>query len=297
MTPRLTRRGLLAVLPTATFITAPALAQKSAGLKFEVVEVARSVDVGKERREFLAVTVEVTGLDPARLRRLQPLRDDFTLIAGKQLLPCRRLRGGSLPDDPERLRFTLSFSPPPAGIKAVDLRIQIPAPGEDAIEIKLVGLKPGNAEQVRKGDGWALTITRFGESPYSDPPLPPEGGYVSKGGPVDVRIVRRSTGEAPGNGYLLEFRTDEPALYDRSVDISGSLLTDAGSTPLLSGMLRRDPSRAVANPIYGPYVSGRFFFAVPGKGQVTGAVLRLRRRSNPKEADIITLRDLPVPGG
>ena len=296
MTPRFSRQALLAG-GLAAILSVPAHAQKTSGLKFEVVEVARSVDVGKERREFLTVTVEVTGLDPARLRRLQPLRDDFTLVSGKQLLPCRRLRGGSLPDDPDRLRFTLSFSPPPAGIKAVDLRIQIPAPGEDALEIKLMGLKPGNAEQFRKGDGWALTVTRFAEAPYADPPLPPEGGYVSKGGPVDVRIVRRSTGDAPERGYLLEFRSDEPALYDRSVDISGTLLTEGGSTPLLSGMLRRDPSRAVANPIYGPYVTGRFFFAMPVKGQVTGVMLRLRRRTNPTGADAITLRDLPVPGG
>jgi hypothetical protein len=295
MTRPLTRRSLLAMLPAA-ILALPALAQKSPALKFEVVEVARSVDVGKERREFLAVTVEVMGLDAARLRRLQPLRDDFTLIAGKQLLPCRRLRGGSLPDDPERLRFTLSFSPPPAGVKAVDLRIQIPAPGEDALEVKLTGLKAGNEQQFRKGDGWALTVTRFAEAEYSDPPLPPEGGYISKGGPVDVRIVRRSTGDAPERGFLLEFRADEPSLYDRSVDISGSLLSEGGSTPMLSGTLRRDPSRAVAKPIYGPYVSGRFFFALPGKGQVTGVTLRLRRRTNPKEADTITLRDLPVPG-
>src|SRR5438128_1092393 len=122
MTRRLSRRSL-AVLLSAVLMATPVFAQMTSGLKFEVVEVARSVDVGKEPREFLAVTVEVTGLDPTRLRRLQPLRDDFTLIAGKQMLPCRRLRGGSLPDDPERLRFTLSFSPPPAGVKMVDLRV------------------------------------------------------------------------------------------------------------------------------------------------------------------------------
>jgi hypothetical protein len=295
MTSALTR-GALFVFWAAAMPVLPARAQKVPALKFEVVEVARSVDVGKERREFLTVTVEVTGLDPARLRRLQPLRDDVTQVAGKPLIQCRRLRGGSLPDDPDRLRFTLSFSPPAAGVKSVDLRVQIPAPGEDALEIKLTGLKLGNAEQPRKGEGWALTVNRFGESPYEDPPLPPEGGYLSKGGPVDVRIVRRSTGEAPERGYLLEFRTDDPALYDRSVDIAGSLLTDGGSTPLLSGTLRRDPSRAVANPVYGPFVSGRFFFALPAKAQPTGVLLRFRRRTNPKSADTVTLRELPVPG-
>ena len=295
MTPRLTRRAFLAA--SLLVVTAAQVhAQKPPALRFEVAEVARSVDVGKERREFLTVTVEVTGLNAARLRRLQPLRDDFTLIAGKQFLPCRRLRGGSLPDDPDRLQFTLSFSLPPPGIKSVDLRIQIPAPGEDALELKLTGLKAGNAEQFRKGEGWSLNVTRFSESPYNEPPLPPEGGFQSKGGPADVRIVRRSTGDAPERAYLLEFRTDDPSLYDRTVDISGNLLTEGGTTPLLSGTLRRDPSRAVANPPFGPFVTGKFFFALPMKGQVTGVLLRLRRRTDPKQADVVTLRDLPVPG-
>ena len=49
---------------------------------------------------------------------VQPLREDFRLLAGKAVLSCRWLRGGSLPEDPKRLRFTLGFSPPPTRIKS-----------------------------------------------------------------------------------------------------------------------------------------------------------------------------------
>src|SRR5205809_1138228 len=64
----------------------PARAGEAGGLKLEVTDLARSLDrVRKER--FLTVTVEITGRDPAGLRRVQPLREDFRLLAGKKVLP------------------------------------------------------------------------------------------------------------------------------------------------------------------------------------------------------------------
>ena len=48
----------------------------------KVAELARTVDLSRGKEEFLTVTVEVSGADPARLRCVQPVRADFQLLAG-----------------------------------------------------------------------------------------------------------------------------------------------------------------------------------------------------------------------
>jgi hypothetical protein len=275
-------------------------AQAQAGLRLEVTEVARSVrfTAGKPE-EFLTLTVEITGADAARLRRVQPFRDDFEVLAGGQVLPCRWLRGGSLPEDPRRLRFTLGFSLPPAGTKKVELRADLPRlEGDQALELRLTGLQPGSFIQERQGEGWSLTVQGLGEKPYTPPALPPKGQYISKAGPADARVFRKSVpgGAAPERAMVLAFRSGDVGLYDPTLDVTGHLLVDGGpSQPLLSAVMRREPSRAVKNPAASPVVWGEFHFQAPAGGRVTGAVIRLHRRPANPAAQPVRIPDLPVP--
>lgn len=284
---------------TAVLIALAAARGAGAGaeLGLKVTEVARSVDLSRGGAEFLTVTVELSGEEPDRLRRVQPLREEFRLVAGKRELPCRWLRGGSVPDDPRRLRFTLGFSPPPAEVRRVTLEARLPrTAGDAAWELRLTDLQPGTVAQPRSGPGWSLQVLEFGERQYVAPALPPSGRFFSKAGPVDARIFRR-TEEAPERAILLRLNSRSPELYDATVDVSGTLLVEGGpAAPLLAALLRRDPSRTVENPIYGPIVTGEFYFPVPRKGRPTGALLRLERRDGGTDRTL-RIEGLPVPGG
>lgn len=270
-------------------------------LKVQVAEVGRSVDLARARQEFMTVVVEVSGVPPVRLAQVQPLREDFTLLAGKTSLPCRWLRGGTAPDDPTRLRFTLGFSLPPAKVKKVDLRVNLPRLGaEDRLDVRLDDLKTGGSEQQRKGPGWEINVDEFGAQAYTPPALPASGKYISKGGPVDARVFRKADAAEtpPAQAIRLTFYTRSVDLYDATLDVSGSLLVAGGpSAPLLSALLKRDPSRSVKDPPYGPFVHAEFYFAVPPKGRATGVALSFHRRVENAPRHPLVIRDLPVPGG
>lgn len=268
-------------------------------LKVKVTEVGASVDLSRGGARFLTLVVEIDAESPGRLRGVQPLRDDFQVLAGKTTLPCRWLRGGTTPDDPSRLRFTLGFSLPPKGVRRVSLRANVPRwEGGDRLEVRLADLQQGGAEQERKGDGWAVTVSLLRIQDYDVPALPPSGKYVSKGGPVDARVIRKQgpSEAAPAQAVRLTFSSRSLALYDGALDVSGTLQVTGGpSTPLLSALLRRDPSRAVEKPPYGPFVHADFYFAVPPKGRPTGAVLTFHRRAVNPAARPVVIGNLPVP--
>ncbi|MFN3651201.1 MAG: hypothetical protein ACK47B_16620 [Armatimonadota bacterium] len=267
----------------------------SDGLRIRVVELAQSVDLSRGKERFLTVTVELSAADPVRLRRVQPLRDDFTVLAGKAMLPCRWLRGGSLPEDPTRLRFTLGFSLPPPGTARVALQANLPRlDGGEALELRLDDLSAG---QTRKGPGWTLTVQAFSPESYDPPAVPPKGTFISKLGPVDARVFRKQSPKAgePDRAVLLRIHSEDTALYDPILDVSGNLLVDGRPGPaLLSARMLREPSRTVEKPPAGPFVRGEFYFPVPAKGRPTGAVIRLHRRGAGTEKPVL-LRDLPVP--
>lgn len=268
-------------------------------LRLRVAEVSRSIDLARDRAEYLTITVEIAGTDAGRLRRVQPLRDDFQVVAGKKELPCRWLRGGSLPEDPHRLRFTLGFSMPPASVRAVDFRANLPRlEGSDAREVRLTGLRPGD-EPGHGGTEERIRVTAFREEPYAPPALPPAGTHFGKGGPIDTRVFRAGTGEkgAPERAVLLSFYTHDLDLYDPTLEVSGSLLVEGGPpAPLLSTLLQRDPARSVKSPPYPPFVTGHFYFAVPRQGRAVGVLLRFVRRPSAPPARKLLIRDLPVPG-
>jgi hypothetical protein len=272
--------------------------QKS-GLRLQVVELAQTVDLSRGKEKFLTVTVDISGQDPARLRRVQPLREDFQVIAGQSTLPCRWLRGGSLPEDPNRLRFTLGFTMPAKGTKAVSLRANLPRlEGDDVLELRHTSLRLGNVQQEWKGPGWSVSVNQFGEKDYDPPALPPKGQFHSKGGPVDVRVFRKgsATDPAPNRAVVLSFFSRDTELYDPTLDVSGSLLVEGGSpAPLISASMRRDPSRTVKDPPYPPFIQGEFHFQVPEKGRPTGVVIRLHRRPPSPQAQPVVIPNLPVP--
>jgi hypothetical protein len=290
----MTLRLPLFLAVAAALLAGPAAAQD---LRVQVAEVARSVDFSRGREEFLTVAIDVTSADSGRLRRVQPLRDDFRLSAGKAALPCRWLRGGSLPDDPNRLRFTLGFSMPPAAVKKVSLRVDVPRlEGDDVLEIGLPGLRIGNNAQARSGPGWSLRIEECGEADYTPPALP-KGGFISKGGPVDARVFRKGSPNdpAPARAVVLRVRSEQIDLFDETLDVSGELFAGGRAVPLLSASMKRDPSRLVKHAPYRPFLTAEFFFPL-SKSRPDGAVIRLhRRQANPRRQPL-TFSDLPVPG-
>lgn len=281
----------------------PAVAQdkgeKQPLISPEVVEVARTYDLAK-KEEFLAVTLEITGPDPLQLRRIQPLRDDFQLVAGKASLPCRWLRGGSLPEDPRRLRFSLGFSMPPARVKIVDLKVNLPRlQGDDLLEFRLDRLQTGAVAQKRGGAGWGLTVTYFGPQPYVAPSLPPKGQFLKKTGAFDMRIFRKADGAdgPPAEAILLTFQEGSASLFDPTLDVSGLLSVEGGGTStLISASLRREPARTSKNTPREVNVSGQFYFQLPPKGKPSGVLLRFHRRPPNPAPEPFVIRDLPVPG-
>lgn len=268
--------------------------------RLTVTELARTVDLSRGKEEFLTITVEVSGADPLRLRRVQPARADFRVTAGKRSFPCRWLRGGSVPDDPSRLRFTLGFSLPPAAVKQVVLVAELPGlDGDDPLELRFVGLKLGEGEGERSGPGWSVVLQRFTEEKYLPPALPKQGRYVSKLGPVDVRVFRKAapTAAEPQQAVGLAFRSNATSLYDATLDVSGELTLDGGGTlPLLSASLRREPSITVEKPLRVPVVYAEFYFPPAGKRRVNGAVIRLHRRQPKAAHHTVRIPNLPVPG-
>lgn len=218
------------------------------------------------------------------------------------MLHCRWLKGGTVPEDPARVRFTLGFSRPPAGVRTVDLVAEFPRlDAEEALEVRLEGLKPGEGQQERRGAGWAVRVEEFGLRGYVPPALPPSGYFYSKAGPMDARIFREGETAlggkgAPAEAMHLSLFARDVALYDPTVGVSGSLLVQGGpSTPLLSVMLRRDPSRTVKAPRYGPHTHGDFYFVAPPKGRATGAVLRFQRQPAGAGRQTVRKSALPVP--
>lgn len=295
----LSRRLFLAGLLLLPGLAArPAAAQEATtgGLRLQVTELALSVDLSRGKERFLTVTVELSGRDGNHLRRVQPLREDFQLLAAGKPLPCRWLRGGSVPDDPNRLRFTLGFSMPPPRVKQVDLRANLPRLGADeTLDLRLDDLRPG---QLRKGPGWSLTVREFEERAYQAPALPPKGSYTSKLGPVDARVYRKAdpkSGE-PERALLLSFWSETEELYDATIDVSGHLLVDGRPGPtLLSAKLLREPSRTVKAPPVGPFVRAEFYFPALPKLRPSGALIRLHRRPASTGKPVV-IRKLPVPG-
>jgi len=268
------------------------------GLKLEVAEIAESVDLTRGRERFLTVTIGISGAEAARLRRVQPLRDDFQLLAGKKSLPCRWLRGGTLPDDPSRLRFTLGFSRPPRGTRRVALRANLPRlEGDDQLELSFANLPVGAPVQARSGKGWSVSVGGLAVRDYTPPALPEKGQFSIKSIPADTRVFRKSAPDGdPAQAIQLSLSSSDVELYDPTLDVSGRLLVDQGpESPLLSALLRRVPSRATTSTIT-PFITGQFYFAVPARGRVTGAILHFHRRPSAPETKVVTIPDLPVPG-
>ncbi len=293
---------LLHAMPGGVLIagsSSPALAQeRSDTLRLAVMEIAQSVDLSRGREKFLTLTVEISGGSPVRLRRVQPMREDFTVLAGKQRLHCRWLRGGALPEDPERLRFTLGFSMPSPPVKTIALEANLPRlENADAVELRLNGLAQGSTAQERAGDGWSVTVVRFEEGEYEAPSLPPSGRFTSKAGPVDARVYRSpGTGAPPTRAFILRWRSNQADLYDRTVDLSGRLILEGGgTTPLLSALLKRDPSAAIKKAPYGPFVDATFYFTLPVGKRPTGASVTLTRRPIQANAKPLRITGLPVP--
>lgn len=293
---RILRVGGLALLLAGS----PGGAQQTGAgaIQPEVVEVARTYDLAK-KEEFLTVTLEIAGPDPLQLRRVQPLREDFQVLVGKAVLPCRWLRGGSLPEDPQRLRFTLGFSMPDRKVKSVDLRVNLPRlPEDNFLEIRLEGLQ-GGKPQPRRGEGWALTVQRFGPAPYQPPSLPPKGQFLAKKLALDARVFRKAAppGDPPAEAVVLAFGSGYAELFDPTLDVSGHLLLEGGgATPLLSASLRRVPARTVKESSRPVEVSGQLYFQVPPKGRPTGALVRFHRRPAHPPREPQVLKNLPVPG-
>jgi len=294
---RLMRGASVAALVALSLVRPAASQQVTGDLKLDVVEIAQSVDLSRGKEKFLTVTVDVTGVVPARLRRVQPLRDDFQILAGKTVLPCRWLRGGTLPEDPQRLRFVLGFSLPPRGTKAVSLRANLPRlEGEDLLEISLKSLAPGVATDERGGRDWTVTIHRFALQEYMPPALPEKGQFTVKSVPVDTRVFRKPAKDPdPAKAYSLSLASRSAELYDLTLDVSGWLVVEKGvMVPLLSASMRRMPSRA-ANRDGDPYVTGEFHFPAPASGKVVGAVLRFHRRPRNPDPRPVVIPGLPVP--
>ncbi len=268
-------------------------------LRYRVTELAQSVDLVRGNERFLTVTLEISGMDPVRLRRVQPSRDDFQLVAGKDLSPCRWLRGGSVPEDPKKLRFVLGFSVPPRGVGRVTLRASVPrVESEQPLELKLAGLALDSPPHERAGSGWRVEIRQFSAQAYETPALPSDAAFTIKMGPTDVRIFRKeNAGEEPARAILLSIHARGADLYDPTLDVSGTLLVEGGAAvPLLSASLRRTPSRVVKDPPFPPYVTGTFYFRLPPKGKVTGALIRLHRGAAPPRRSVVEIPRLPVPG-
>ena len=104
-------------------------------------------------------------------------------------------------------------------------------------------------------------------------------------------------GAPPERAVRLAFTSRDPELYDSTLDVSGWLLTSGGGRrPLLAAMMKRDPSRAVKNPPYPPFVTGEFYFALPPQGaRAVGAMVRLHRRGLSQPRKRVRIGDLPVP--
>ena len=271
---------------------------KVEGLNLQVAEVADSVDLSRGKERFLTLTVEISGVEAAQLRRVQPLRDDFQLLVGKKTLPCRWLRGGTVPDDATRLRFTLGFSRPPGGTRRVSLRANLPRlESDDLLEVSLPSLSLGAPSQQRSGKGWSISIGGLEVRDYTPPALPEKGQFSIKSIPADARVFRRSSPDAaPAQAVQLFLSSADVELYDPTLDVSGWLTVEQGpQSPLLAALMRRVPSRSTTSSI-NPFVTGQFYFSVPARGRVTGVVLRLHRRPVKPESRIVVIPDLPVPG-
>ena len=278
--------------------TAPGQEAGAGGLKLRVTEVAQSVDLARGRERFLTLTVEITGADAARLRRVQPLREDFTVVAAARRLPCRWLRGGTLPEDPQRLRFTLGFPMPAPGVRKVGLEANLPRlERSDALELRLGDLEPGARAQERSGPSWSVTVRRFEETDYTPPALPPSGRFTSKAGPVDARVYRAPGSDPePARAWVVDLFSRNVELYDRTVDVSGRLLLEGGgSVPLLSALMKRDPSAALKRKAYPPFMEGSFYFSVPRGRRPTGVLLTLARRPAGAAGKPLRIENLPVP--
>jgi hypothetical protein len=291
--------ALLALCLLAADARGSAAQSQSGGIKLDVTEVAQSVDLSRGRERFITVTVDVSGAPAARLRRIQPLREDFELLAGKRTLPCRWLRGGSSPEDAGRLRFTLGFSLPPKGTHKVTLRANLPRlEGDDILELNLAELPLSAPVQPRSGKGWSITVGRFERQDYTPPSLPPKGQFTVKSIPADTRVFRKpTTGPVPEQALVLSLTSRTADLYDPTLDVSGWLTVEKGQpAPLLSALMRRVPSRAATESDMPPFVTGEFHFTVPPAGRVTGAVLRFHRRPANPEPQRFVIPDLPVPG-
>ena len=305
----MSKRGLRCLLMSLALtasgmarVAAPADAQEPAGpsLRYQVRQVGRIVDLSRGKEEFLTISLDVSGLAPAAMRRVQPLREDFTLLAGKSALPCRWLRGGSLPNDPRRLRFTLGFSVPPPTVKTVSLKARLADTSTaPPLELRLEGLVTDQRSVTRSGVGWKVTIRSFRRGKYLPPSLPPKGAYQIKGIPVDHRIFRMSApqGAPPTEAVSLQLASRDTNLYDNTLNLSGYLIVAGGKrAPMLSAHLQRVPSRVVEKPRATPRITGQFHFAVPPVGRPTGVVLRFTRRAAKASRRTIQIDNLPVPG-
>lgn len=299
LVPWLLLAGWLAYAPSC-LATAAKEGLGKPDLRLKVTELARTVDLNRGNEEFLTVTVEVSGADPNRLRRVQPTRANFTLGAGKSRLPCRWLRGGSIPEDPARLRFTLGFSLPLASVKRVELLAKLPQLEEGkTLELRLTGLQPGQEAVERSGPGWSVQLQRLAEERYVPPALPTPGRFISKLGPVDERVFRKSTSGTPEpvQAMVLAFQSPSTALYDPTLDVAGELTLEGGGTlPLLAAFLHRQPSATVTKPRFPPIVRAEFYFPAPGKSRVNGATLRFFQRPQNTATQSLRISGLPVPG-
>ncbi len=297
--------GMRLVLAVALLLTvlmagmAPAQAPPGA-LRLKVLEISRALPLEGTRAESLVLALELRGPARQALRRIQPRREEFTLLAGKERLPCRSLRGGSVPEDPNVLHFRLGFALPAPPIREVALEACLPRPEEPVqMMLRLTDLRPGMSPVEQTGATWKVQIQHCRLGPYDPPSVPPSGAFLTKGGPADVRIFRKAGEGKPDPEQALQVRlfSRTLTLYDATLDLDGSLV-QAGRppSPLLAARLVRHPSGAAETRVFAAFLTAECSFAAPSPVRPFDVVLRFLQRPARSQPEVVTIPGLPVPG-
>jgi hypothetical protein len=269
-----------------------------------VVEMSQTVDLTRDGMQWLVVTVEVAarGADRAPLRHVQPLREHFDLQdeAGNRYV-CAWLKGGTSVENPAVLRFQAGFPMPAGGTRKVALTMLLPLPrASESVDLVFKRADLARLPATIQTPQGAVTVSAAEEQPYTPPALPEGGRYTMKGIPADSRVFQRPlrTGEQqPDRAFRVSWRSPAVDLFDRGLDIDGSLTgADGKKYPLLSAALERFPSRSAKDVSGAPTLSATYWFRSPPKGVVSGLALSFTLRANEKEHEPVEIRNLPVPG-
>lgn len=301
MTTLVRRVPVLALL--VLFLGPVASQERSLPYTAKVVEVARTVDLERGGKEWLAVTVQVAAPgEPGVLRHVQPLREHFRLAAdGDAALDCAWLKGGTSVEDPRVLRFQAGFPLPAANVRKVHLTMLLPRPrpAETATfhySAAALAKLPATATAAQG----SIAVTHLEEEAYTPPPLPPDGRTTMKGITIDSRLFRRPerAGEKPPERALrVSWNTRALDLFDRLLELDAGAEGSVGRRcALLSARVERWPARGIEAPGFEPRVFGHYWFVPPGKESLRALTLSFTLRAPEKEHLPVDLGDLPVPG-